>query len=218
MADGDVRTTDTGRVEAFSDAVVAIALTLLVLDLITEHEPGAYVRELLEQWPTYLAYVAAFLTIASIWLSHHDGFSRLARVDPLVRILNLLLLLGVALVPWPTALFSSALAEPRGELLDAAGVLADQRAAVVVYVLVSLIVAGAWTAMSTAIARRQHLVAAPEDVAWFHQNARLSAASGAVAVTAGIVGWFVPLLALIVFLLVPLVFFAVTLRAARRTS
>lgn len=216
VAASDVRTTDTGRVEAFSDGVIAIALTLLVLDLITEHRPGGYVPELLEQWPTYLAYVAAFLTIASIWLSHHDAFSRLDRVDPVVRILNLLLLLGVALVPWPTALFSSALAEPRDDLLGAPGALADQRAAVVVYVVVSLIVAAGWTSMSALIARRPHLVAAAEDVAWFRENARLSAAAGGVAVVAGVVGWFLPLLALIVFLLVPAVFFAVTLRAARR--
>ena len=216
MAQGGVRTTDTGRVEAFSDGVIAIALTLLVLDLITEHRPGQYVPQLLEQWPAYLAYVAAFLTIASIWLSHHDAFSRLARVDPLVRILDLLLLLGVALVPWPTALLSAALGEQRGELLGDAGALSDQRAAVTVYVVVSVIVAAGWAAMSTAVARRPHLVSAPEDVAWFRGNARLSAGAGAVAVAGGAVGWFVPLAALVVFLLVPALFFAVSLRAARR--
>ena len=202
-----VRTTDRSRVEAFSDGVIAIALTLLVLDLITEHTPEEFGAELLEQWPTYLAYVAAFLTIASIWLSHHDAFSRLERVDPAIRILNLGLLLGVALVPWPAALIGGALAH---------GDLGDQRAAVVVYVIVSLIVAGTWSAMSSAMARRPGLLAPPPDVAWMRRNARASAASGGVALLGGVIGWFLPVAALIVFLLIPTVFFAITIDAARR--
>lgn len=209
MAEARTRTTDTGRVEAFSDGVLAIALTLLVLDLITEHDRRRFAEELLDQWPTYLAYVAAFLTIASIWLSHHDAFSRLARVDPGVRVLNLALLLGVALVPWPTALLAAALQD---------GDLGDERAAVVVYVLVSLIVAGGWSSMSAWIVRRPALLDDPADLSWFRENARFSAGAGAIAVLAGAVGWFAPLVALVVFLLVPAGFFVVTLLAARRTT
>lgn len=203
-----VRTTDTGRVEAFSDGVLAIALTLLVLDLITEHRPGAFAEELRAQWPAYLAYVAAFLTIASIWLSHHDAFSRLTRVDPAARVLNLLLLLGVALVPWPAALLAAALQ---------GGDLGDARAAVLVYVVVSLLVAVGWSSLSSWVVRRPVLVGDPADLGWFRANARYSAGAGAVAVLGGAAGWFAPIVALVVFLLVPAGFFAVTLLAARRS-
>lgn len=208
----DAATTDTGRVEAFSDAVVAIALTLLVLDLIVEHGLGRFGAELLAQWPAYLAYVAAFLTISSIWVSHHDGFSRLERVDPPVRILNLGLLLGIALVPWPAALIAAALSEDG----PAAEVLADRRAAVVVYVVVSILVSVAWSALSGAIARRPELLADRAEAVWFRRNARYSILAGVVSVVGGAVGLLVPIAALVIFLLVPVGFVVVSLLAARR--
>src|SRR5947209_17591003 len=102
------RASGTGRVEAFSDAVFAIALTLLVLDLRTP-EPGTFVPSLLVEWPTYVAYLTAFLTIASIWMTHHAMFTRIVGVDPPVLIANLVLLLGASLVPWPTSLLSAAI-------------------------------------------------------------------------------------------------------------
>ena len=72
---------ESNRVEAFSDGVLAIAITLLVLDLHTGEHAGQVGRDLLRQWPTYLAYVASFLYIGVVWVNHHSLFTRIARVD-----------------------------------------------------------------------------------------------------------------------------------------
>ena len=72
---------ESSRVEAFSDGVLAIAITLLVLDLHTGGHRGFVGHDLLAQWPTYLAYVASFLYIGVIWVNHHSLFTRIAAVD-----------------------------------------------------------------------------------------------------------------------------------------
>jgi uncharacterized membrane protein len=109
------------RLEAFSDGVFAIAITLLVLDI---HVPapgsGRLGHELLAQWPSYAAYVISFLTIGIIWVNHHAAFSRLRAVDHSILILNLLLLLSVGILPFTTSLMAEYLKEGSGEGLAAA--------------------------------------------------------------------------------------------------
>jgi uncharacterized membrane protein len=111
------------RVEAFSDGVFAIAITLLVLDI---HVPepgsgsGALGHELLAQWPTYAAYVVSFMTIGIIWINHHAAFSRLRSVDHSIMIWNLALLLAVGFLPFTTSLMAAYLKEGSGESLAAA--------------------------------------------------------------------------------------------------
>ena len=111
----------TGRLEAFSDGVFAIAITLLVLDI---HVPpageGSLGHELLAQWPTYAAYVVSFLTIGIIWINHHAAFSRLRYVDHSILMWNLLLLLSVGVLPFTTSLMAEYLKEGSGESLAAA--------------------------------------------------------------------------------------------------
>jgi len=114
----------TGRVEAFSDGVLAIAITLLVLEI--DVDPSGYAhlwRALADEWPSYLAYVTSFLTIGGVWIAHHALFSRLAYVDPVLMRLNLLLLMTVSFLPFPTALMADALR----------GSDATERTAVIVY-------------------------------------------------------------------------------------
>jgi uncharacterized membrane protein len=93
------------RLEAFSDGVLAIAITLLVIDIrppeIPEGERLAHA--LWAQWPSYAAYLVSFLTIGVIWLNHHRIFEQVARVDGPLLLLNLNLLLWTALIPFPTA-------------------------------------------------------------------------------------------------------------------
>ncbi|MGI8448758.1 MAG: TMEM175 family protein [Streptosporangiaceae bacterium] len=72
---------ESTRVEAFSDGVLAIAITLLVLDLHTGEHSGKVGHDLLAQWPTYLAYVASFIYIGVVWVNHHALFTRIAGVD-----------------------------------------------------------------------------------------------------------------------------------------
>ena len=114
----------TGRVEAFSDGVLAIAITLLVLEI--KIEPEALVhpwKALADEWPSYLAYVTSFLTIGGVWIAHHALFHNLKLVDPFVMRLNLLLLMLVSFLPFPTGLMAEALQ----------GSTAAERAALVVY-------------------------------------------------------------------------------------
>src|ERR1044071_3471000 len=98
---------ETGRIEAFSDGVFAIAITLLVLDLkvpMERHGDRELLTALAQQWPTYLAYVTSFSTILIMWINHHRVFSLIGRADDRLLFYNGLLLLGVSIVPFPTSL------------------------------------------------------------------------------------------------------------------
>jgi uncharacterized membrane protein len=110
------------RLEAFSDGVFAIAITLLVLDIhVPEPVPGTDLAgELGAQWPSYVAYAVSFLTIGIIWINHHAMIRRLREVDHEVLVLNLLLLLFVGVLPFTTALMAAYLKEGAGDHLAAA--------------------------------------------------------------------------------------------------
>ncbi len=101
-----------GRLEAFSDGVFAIAITLLVLDLkVPQGVPwGGLWHALGQQWPAYFAYLVSFLVIGIIWLNHHSIFDKVRAVDRVLLIANLTLLLFVSLIPFPTRLISEYLA------------------------------------------------------------------------------------------------------------
>jgi uncharacterized membrane protein len=113
---------EKGRLEAFSDGVIAIAITLLVLDI---HVPppgteGGLAAALGRQWPSYVAYAVSFLTIGIIWINHHAMLRRLREVDHAALALNLLLLMAIGLLPFTTALMAAYLRETSGERLAAA--------------------------------------------------------------------------------------------------
>jgi uncharacterized membrane protein len=99
---------ETARLEAFSDGVFAIAITLLILEIKVPHAETAPAlsAELRHLWPSYLAYLASFTTIGVMWLNHHRLFSLINRTDDGLIAFNLLLLLGVTWVPFPTALLA----------------------------------------------------------------------------------------------------------------
>jgi uncharacterized membrane protein len=94
----------TGRLEAFSDGVFAIAATLLVLELrVPPVGSGGLFALLVAQWPAYAGYVVSFLTIGIIWVNHHAMFALVRRVDRTLLFLNLSLLLVISVIPFPTA-------------------------------------------------------------------------------------------------------------------
>ena len=98
---------ETNRVEAFSDGVFAIAITLLVLEIKVAPSDFEHLgRALVDEWPAYLAYVTSFLTVGSVWIAHHDLFTRLRFIDPVMLRLNLLLLMAAAFLPFPTAVLA----------------------------------------------------------------------------------------------------------------
>ena len=99
---------ETGRIEAFSDGVYAIAITLLILDLKVPSTPdGQLGAALLRQWPAYFAFLLSFAFIGIMWVNHHRLFTHIRRSDHRLLFLNLLLLLGVTVVPFPTALLAA---------------------------------------------------------------------------------------------------------------
>jgi uncharacterized membrane protein len=110
-----------GRLEAFSDGVLAVAITLLVLDIHVPPTGGHLGHQLLHLWPSYAAYVISFMTIGIIWINHHAMISRLREVDHAILILNLILLMSIAVLPFATSLMAAYLRESHGEHL-AAGV------------------------------------------------------------------------------------------------
>jgi uncharacterized membrane protein len=87
---------------------------------VSEPGGGSLGHELLAQWPSYAAYVISFLTIGIIWINHHAAFNRLRAVDHSILIWNLLLLLGVGILPFTTSLMATYLKEGSGENLAAA--------------------------------------------------------------------------------------------------
>jgi uncharacterized membrane protein len=103
----------TNRLEAFSDGVFAIAITLLVIELhAPELKPGETLAHgLWTQWPSYVAYLVSFLTIGVIWLNHHRVFTQVVRVDGPLLVLNLNLLLWTALIPFPTSVVADFLGQ-----------------------------------------------------------------------------------------------------------
>jgi uncharacterized membrane protein len=108
------RTLGKGRVEGFSDGVFGFAITLLAVDLAIR-PPGRPLQQLLHGWPSYVAYLISFLTIGSAWLGHMALTDRLTHVDVIFPRINLLVLLGVAVLPFPTRLMADALGEPASE-------------------------------------------------------------------------------------------------------
>jgi uncharacterized membrane protein len=106
---------DSRRAEAFSDGVFAVAITVLVFNLlpIGKNVPlhaGTLVGG--HAWPNYAAYGVSFLTIGIMWMNHHAMFSRISRVDTTLLALNLFLLMGVVAIPFPTALVAEHLIGP----------------------------------------------------------------------------------------------------------
>jgi uncharacterized membrane protein len=146
-----------GRLEAFSDGVFAIAITLLVLDI---HVPDPsttsdLAQQLGSQWPSYVAYGVSFLTIGIIWINHHAMLRRIKAIDHEILILNLLLLLCVGLLPFTTALMAAYLKESEGETLAAA-----------IYAGSFLLMSVVFAAMNwTILFRKDHLLARPIDAA-----------------------------------------------------
>jgi uncharacterized membrane protein len=114
---------ESRRAESFSDGVFAVAITVLVFNLLPIARPGlASYRALLSYWPQYAAYAVSFLTIGIMWLNHHTVLSYVAKVDRVTLVLNVLLLMGVVAVPFPTALIADSLS--KGAAPDAARIAA----------------------------------------------------------------------------------------------
>jgi uncharacterized membrane protein len=107
---------ETTRLEAFSDGVFAIAITLLILEIKVptgaEIQDHGLTRALLDRWPSYVGYVISFVTIGIMWMNHHALFTYIRRVDRTLMLANLSLLMTVSFLPYPTAVLAEHLPDP----------------------------------------------------------------------------------------------------------
>lgn len=187
------RLSESSRVEAFSDGVFSIAITLLVLELAVPAIRGGFDSELLGEWVSYVAYLAAFASIGVLWMGHHTIFSRIRAVDAGLLWRNLVLLLTVSVVPFPTAVIASAFR---------VGTEHDQAAAVVSYAVVGMASGGAWLLLFRYLRDHPSLVDPNTDPQFFRTTEPILTLVGYGI--AALIGWFVsPAAALAIFLLFP---------------
>ncbi len=107
-------TREPGRVEAFSDGVFAVAITLLVLEIkIPAAHDLALVHDLLSQWPQYVAYVYSFVIIGIYWMNHHHIFKYIRRVDQVLLFFNVVSLLWIVLMPFGAGLLAEYIGRER---------------------------------------------------------------------------------------------------------
>ena len=186
------RLTSTNRVEAFSDGVMAIAITLLVLELKVpvDSAPGHLLEDLGTRWASYAAYIAAFLTIGIIWLNHHTLLTSIARFDSRLHWLNLFLLFTVATMPFPTALLA--------DYVGQGGVNASVAAAS--YGLLATLMSLPWGFML------RHLADHPEllEAGYGPGNARAEVRRGSIGIpiygAATLISFWEPVLALLLYI------------------
>ena len=138
----------TARTEAFSDGVFAIAITLLILEVnVPETAFDNLWRGIADQWPSYLAYATSFITIGGIWLAHHGIFRRLQYANQRLMVINLLLLMAVSFLPFPTKLMAEAIHRSDAE-----------RAAVIFYGGTLLVISSLLSALWGSVALDRHLL------------------------------------------------------------
>jgi uncharacterized membrane protein len=106
---------DPARVMAFSDAVIAIAITLLVLEIRPPHDTRHLLHGLVMLWPSYLAYAVTFMLIGQVWANHHIMFDHIRSADRMVLFLNTVLLMDIAFLPFAASVLAEAFRDGRGQ-------------------------------------------------------------------------------------------------------
>ena len=193
---------DTGRAEAFSDAVLAIIITLLVLDLRPpEFSPGKLWIGLLQPWPTYLAYVTSYLYVGVVWTNHKAAFRRIRYIDRGLHWANLGILFTTALLPFPTAVIAQAMQH---------GNRADERTAVAFYALIGALLCASWLIFFRYLSHHPDLLEKGVGKRFFKMEQNRAWTGVALYSIAGLLGYGItPAAALAVFLILP-VFYGIT--------
>lgn len=198
----DVRLSDTDRLEAFSDGVFAITITLLVTDIVTPgYETGHLLQKLAQQWANYIAFLASFSYVGIIWLNHRAVYSRVRYCNRSLHLANLLLLLTSGLIPFPTVILSTALQQ---------GSANDARVAVELYAAVGGLMCLSWLLVFHVLSRNGHLLEPHVERTFFPKERHRGVLGVVLYAVAGTAGWVVhPLLALLIFLILP-IFYGIT--------
>jgi uncharacterized membrane protein len=182
---------DSRRAESFSDGVFAVAITVLVFNLLPIADvtkPPLTAGSLASHWSAYLAYVISFLTIGIMWLNHHWMLSAVSLVNRPVLVLNLVLLMGVVAIPFPTALIANHLND------GAAG-----KVATVTYGLVMIAISVPFALLWVYLAAHQHELRAHRRVRTPRLSTLRFTAGNAGYLAGTIIAFFVPVAALIIF-------------------
>ena len=207
MADeDDDRVVRLSRMEAFSDGVFAIAITLLVLELsVPEGSEGQLLSAVLSLWPSYLAYLVSFATIGATWLGHNSITHYMHGANTAFLRLNLALLLVVSFLPFPTKLLA--------EFLESRQ---DEKVAATIYGVTLLAVTSLLSVMWGQAVRHRlvHPATGDEEITLLSSRLRPSLALYVVLI---VVGWFIPLIAVIGYLVVAF-FLIFPLRRRRREN
>jgi uncharacterized membrane protein len=143
---------NSGRAESFSDGVFAVAITLLIFNLLPIGSGLLTWRSLGAAWPQYAAYMVSFLSIGIMWMNHHTLFGHVTRIDRPLLVLNLLLLMGVVAIPFPTALVAEHLTGPRS---------AGGSIAAVVYGVVMIVISLVYNAIWEYLVRHTETLGSP---------------------------------------------------------
>lgn len=197
-----VRLSDTDRLEAFSDGVLAITITLLVIDIVRpEYAPGHLLAKLEAQWPNYVAFLASFFYVGIIWLNHRAVFSRVRYCSRSLHLVSLLLLLTSALIPFPTAVLSTALIR---------GSRGDAIVAIILYAAIGCLMCISWLILFHVLSVNPHLLEDHVERTFFPRERQRAAIGVALYLLGAVAGLVLsPTLALLFFLSLP-VFYAIT--------
>ena len=200
----------SGRAAAFSDAVFAISITLLVLDLrVPDHEPGELWSALAGRWPVYVAFAVSFLYVGVLWLNHHAMLRHVTHVDLGFQWLNLALLFGIVIIPFPTSVIADTFA---ADTADAS----DQRVAVLFYSLLAALMSFTWLGVWSYLSRHPELLDELTDTGWARAQLPRPIVGMVLFTLGGLAGFFLTPVVGLIAIVAMIVYHAATSEGVRR--
>ena len=183
---------ESTRVDAFSDGVFAVVITVLVLELrLPPFEPGRLFDALLHEWTTFVAFLVSFVYVGIVWMNHHALFMRVHYVDRGLLWINLSILLTSALLPFPTHVLAEAFRH---------GGRWDQSVAVAFYAGMAGLMSAAWVAIFPYLRDHPKLVDPEVPPAYFHAQWTRPWTGVVMYVSAGLLGFAHPVIGLVLFI------------------
>lgn len=170
------------RMQAFSDGVYAILITILVLDFkVPDYHAGSLLMAVLRQWPTMFAYIVSFLYVGTIWLFHHDFFQTLKETNTGLNVINLVMLFSVTLIDYPTALVANTLISQNRT---------DMQVAFVYYDIIALFISFTFAWLYTYVRNHPEMTRMKSDQPTFHQAIKYDPVRSVLIYGAAIVATF----------------------------
>ncbi|MGI6024461.1 TMEM175 family protein [Pediococcus parvulus] len=170
------------RMQAFSDGVYAILITILVLDFkVPDYHAGSLQMAVLRQWPTMFAYIVSFLYVGTIWLFHHDFFQTLKETNTGLNVINLVMLFSVTLIDYPTALVANTLISQNRT---------DMQVAFVYYDIIALFISFTFAWLYTYVRNHPEMTRMKSDQPTFYQAIKYDPVRSVLIYGAAIVATF----------------------------